>query len=288
MGSTYVSDPRVWKTFYQNMFEGGFKPSKYRGRQTVGRIGGMFSKKPYMIPVNPHLSRKESIDQVVGKHVTPMAAVEERAKEEMKEAIKEKIPHVSEKTIKAQKRQPVIKPKPTLKKKTPQKGLKRKRDTERLLQHLTDQSCILFHFSESRQWELREEPIQLSELGRRNCTLIVNGESMPARPMKIDVGANQNYVTLFVNLFEAAEKWNKDAGLEVTRSQFGKGYAIYAFNLAPSDLGEEYLNLVRQGNVRLEVKFAANTTETLNCLAYAEFPALLEVDQSRDIKYTKV
>lgn len=118
--------------------------------------------------------------------------------------------------------------------------------------------------------------------------LYVNGESMPARPMKIDVGTNQNYVTLFVNLFEAAEKWNKDAGLEVTRSQFGKGYAIYAFNLAPSDLGEEYLNLVRQGNVRLEVKFAADTTETLNCLAYAEFPALLEVDQSRDIKYTKV
>uniref|UniRef100_A0A8W8MMJ6 Uncharacterized protein n=1 Tax=Magallana gigas TaxID=29159 RepID=A0A8W8MMJ6_MAGGI len=73
------------------------------GRQVV-EIGGMFSKKPYMIPVNPHLSQKEPVDQVVGKHVTPMAAVEERAKEEMKEAIKEKIPHVSEKTIKTQKK----------------------------------------------------------------------------------------------------------------------------------------------------------------------------------------
>ena len=76
--------------------------------------------------------------------------------------------------------------------------------------------------------------------------------------------------------------------MEITRSQFAKGYAIYTFSLAPSDLGEEYLNLVRQGNVRLEVKFAASTAETLNCLAYAEFPALQEVDQSRDIKYTKV
>ena len=76
--------------------------------------------------------------------------------------------------------------------------------------------------------------------------------------------------------------------MEITRSQFAKGYAIYAFSLVPSDLGEEYLNLVRQGNVRLEVKFAASTAETLNCLAYAEFPALLEVDLSRDIKYTKV
>ena len=118
--------------------------------------------------------------------------------------------------------------------------------------------------------------------------LYVNGESMPARPMKIDVGTNQNHVTPFVNLFEAAEKWNKDAGLEITRSQFAKGYAIYAFSLAPSDLGEEYLNLVRQGNVRLEVKFAVSTVETLTCLAYAEFPVRLGVDQLRDIKYTKV
>ena len=68
---------------------------------------------------------------------------------------------------------------------------------------------------------------------------------------------------------------------------FDQGYAIYAFNLAPSDLGEEYINLVQQASVRLEVKFAANTTETLNCIAYAEFPALIEVDHSREVRYTR-
>ena len=117
--------------------------------------------------------------------------------------------------------------------------------------------------------------------------LYVNGESIPARPMKMDVGTNKNYVTPFVNLFEVAEKWNKDAGLQIKRDMFDQGYAIYVFSLAPSDLGEEYINLVRQGSVRLEVKFAANTTETLNCLAYAEFPALIEVDQSREVRYTR-
>ena len=117
--------------------------------------------------------------------------------------------------------------------------------------------------------------------------LYVNGESIPARPMKMDVGANKNYVTPFVNLFEAAEKWNKDAGLQITRSRFEQGYAIYAFNLAPSDLGEEYINLVQQGLVRLEVRFSTNTTETLNCIAYAQFPALIEVDLSREVRYTR-
>ncbi|OOZ36250.1 hypothetical protein, partial [Solemya elarraichensis gill symbiont] len=117
--------------------------------------------------------------------------------------------------------------------------------------------------------------------------LYVNGESLPSRPIKMDVGTNKNYVTSFVNLFEVAEKWNKDDGLQITRQSFGNGYALYAFELAPNDLGEQYMNLVRQGNIRLEVKFATNTSETLNCLAYAEFPALLEIDQTRDVKYTR-
>lgn len=36
--------------------------------------------------------------------------------------------------------------------------------------------------------------------------LSVNGECIPARPMKMDVGVNQNFVTPFVSLFEDAEK----------------------------------------------------------------------------------
>ena len=61
----------------------------------------------------------------------------------------------------------------------------------------------------------------------------------------------------------------------------------YAFNLAPSDLREEYINLVQQGSVRLEVRFSTNTTQTLNCiLVYAEYPALIEVDLSREVSYT--
>ena len=118
--------------------------------------------------------------------------------------------------------------------------------------------------------------------------LYVNGESVPTRPMKMDVGKNKNIVTPFVNLFEVAEKWNKDAGLQINRTMFDQGFAVYAFSIDPNNLGEQYINLVRQGSVRLEVKFAANTTETLNCLAYAEFPALIEVDHSREVKYTRV
>lgn len=55
-----------------------------------------------------------------------MAAVEERAKSELKEAIKETIPHVSEKTIKADKQQKRIKPRSAVKT-TTSKRVKRKK-----------------------------------------------------------------------------------------------------------------------------------------------------------------
>jgi hypothetical protein len=35
------------------MMDGQFRPGKYKGGQTDDGIGGMFSKKPYMIPINP-------------------------------------------------------------------------------------------------------------------------------------------------------------------------------------------------------------------------------------------
>ena len=94
VGTTYVSDPRVWKSFYKNMIDGKFNPSYYRGRQSGGGIANMYSKKPYMIPVNPHVTKEPEQKLVVGKEVTSTAAVEDRARSEFNEAIQDGSPHV--------------------------------------------------------------------------------------------------------------------------------------------------------------------------------------------------
>jgi len=92
-GSMYVSDPEVWRRFYRNMLDGKFNPEQYRPRQSGGGIGGMY-KKSYMIPVNPHLDYEQEEKIVVGKQVTPMAAVVERAKSELRDKIEQGLPHV--------------------------------------------------------------------------------------------------------------------------------------------------------------------------------------------------
>ena len=96
---TYISDPTIWEAFYKNMAEKKFNPYKYKPNQ---RGRGWSYKKSYRIPVRPH----SKLDvEPIAQLATPLAAVEERVKEEYKKDVKEGNPHV-----------------------TPGKGIKRKTD----------------------------------------------------------------------------------------------------------------------------------------------------------------
>lgn len=81
-----------------------------------------------------------------------------------------------------------------------------------------------------------------------------------------------------------AKKWNKDAGLTVSRNDFGKGFTLLAFSLNPSDFGEEFLDLVRNGYARLEMRFSQATTDVINCLCFYQSQAILTCNEARDIK----
>ena len=59
----------------------------------------------------------------------------------------------------------------------------------------------------------------------------------------------------------------------------GRGYALYTFDLT-ANLGEEdHFSLVRQGSVRLSLKFSAALTNTVTAVAYAEFENVIEVEE---------
>lgn len=102
----------------------------------------------------------------------------------------------------------------------------------------------------------------------------------------MDFGANRKYATAYHDLFEAFEKIIKDSGLDLSRDDFSKEYTLYAFSLDPTCLDEEYINLVRNGNVRLEMQFGTILPETVTSIAYAKYPALLEIDNCRQVRYT--
>lgn len=114
--------------------------------------------------------------------------------------------------------------------------------------------------------------------------LYVDGVSVPSRPLQLDFDKG-HFVTAFLNLFDCAESKQNRTGLTIERSYFASGYSLFCFTIEPNNLGGKYLNLVKTGHTRLEVRFKSPTSTAISCLMFAEFPALLQVDQFRDVRF---
>ena len=120
----------------------------------------------------------------------------------------------------------------------------------------------------------------LSEIG-----LYLDGQQQHVvRPIQPDYAHGQ-YIRAYNSLFVGTGKIYKDEGLYITREDYGNGYALYAFDLT-ADLGEDdHFSLVRQGSVRLALKFSQALAATITVVAYAEFENVIEVDRDRNVVF---
>ncbi|KAI8499056.1 hypothetical protein Bbelb_235090 [Branchiostoma belcheri] len=62
----------------------------------------------------------------------------------------------------------------------------------------------------------------------------------------------------------ATRKLGQDSGNQIARDAFDKGYAIYCYDLSPDlcGLGGDHFNVIKQGNLRLELHFAKALEQT--------------------------
>ena len=109
-------------------------------------------------------------------------------------------------------------------------------------------------------------PFNFQHFRLSEIAVYLDGQQQHAiRPIEPNFADGQ-YIRAYNTVFAGTGKLGTDRGLFIDREDFGKGYALYAFDLT-ADLGEDnHFSLVRQGNVRLAFKFAdalANTWQTL-------------------------
>ena len=97
--------------------------------------------------------------------------------------------------------------------------------------------------------------------------------------------ADGQYISSYLSLFSGTGKLNKDDGNNIARSDYDKGYALYAFDLSPDLAEDDHFNHCRQGGVRLVLKFATALTVTVSVVAYAEFENVIEIDRNRNVVY---
>ncbi|XP_072181336.1 uncharacterized protein F54H12.2-like [Diadema setosum] len=73
--------------------------------------------------------------------------------------------------------------------------------------------------------------------------------------------------------------------ININREEYCEGYTLFAFDLTPDLSDGCHLNLIKQGNMRLELQFDVAIPNTVNCIVYSEGQGLIQIDKSRNIIY---
>src|SRR6218665_1134437 len=121
-------------------------------------------------------------------------------------------------------------------------------------------------------------------MGLTQLKVYLDGQQHSVKPLEIYFATRQ-YINAYASLFTGTGKWKRDEGNLFSREDFASGYALYAFDPTADQCEGENCNLVRQGNVRVDLKFSAALANTINVIAFAEFDNILEIDRSRNVLF---
>ena len=115
----------------------------------------------------------------------------------------------------------------------------------------------------------------------------VDGEQIPRKPLSLnfDAAGDQNVIAGYQSLFSGIGKLFQDTGNQINRSDYGSGYTLFAFNLTLDHCPGDHFELIKQGNLRLELHFSEALANTVNLIVYAEFQNVIEVDANRNVPY---
>lgn len=116
-------------------------------------------------------------------------------------------------------------------------------------------------------------------------SLYVDGVQVPSKPLQTNFGRDNLYVDAYHTLFSGTGLHFLNEGNGINRSQYKNGNCLLAFDLTP-DLSANcpsHWSLVKHGTLRIEMRFDEALKETINCIVYAEFDNLIEVDAARQV-----
>ena len=132
--------------------------------------------------------------------------------------------------------------------------------------------------------DFKKNPYNFKHFNLNFLALYIDGEQLPWKPLKPKfVGPDSNYLMAYQTLFSGLDNLHQNSGNDISRSDYANGYTLYAFDLTPDLCSGGHFNLIRSGNVRLELAFRDPLINTVNVLVYAEYDSILEIDKSRNI-----
>ena len=129
-----------------------------------------------------------------------------------------------------------------------------------------------------------KNPFNFKHLNLSQLKVYIDGQHQYIKPLDLNFAQNQ-YAAAYMTLYSGTGKLFKDEGNFIERTEYCNGYTLYAFDLTPDFAEEGHFNLVKEGSVRVDIKFDLPLPRTINVIAYAEFENIIEIDRARNILF---
>ena len=127
-----------------------------------------------------------------------------------------------------------------------------------------------------------QNPFHFQNFAIDQLALYREGEPIPFRPFTPNFAQNK-FQREYTSLMQAINIYNRNEDIDLSPSEFKDGYTIFGFNLTPDLTVADHAQPIRDGNIRLEVRFSNALAQTVNVIVMGVFDARLEITKYRNV-----
>ncbi|XP_069059591.1 uncharacterized protein F54H12.2-like [Pleurodeles waltl] len=116
------------------------------------------------------------------------------------------------------------------------------------------------------------------------AALVHEGAVIPAKPFTPSFGTS-NFVREYLGLVSITGKHLRDSGVIVSREGYEAGYTLFAFDLTPYMEDGDHYNLIKNGNLKAEIRFTQALATNVNMVVFSVFNGVIQVNHAQQIMF---
>ena len=130
-----------------------------------------------------------------------------------------------------------------------------------------------------------KNPYNFKHYNVNQIKVYLDGQGQHVKPIEPNFTGAQ-YITAYSSMFAGSGKLFQNEGTGISREDYTGGYTLYGFDLSPDQCESGgHFNLVKEGSVRLDMKFGVALPNTINIIACAEFENIIEIDRNKNVLF---
>ena len=136
--------------------------------------------------------------------------------------------------------------------------------------------------SEAYNGSFTKNPFNFQHFDLTYISLYINGTQHPRTPIQPNF-KDKRFARPFYSLFSDLGLGSKNEGNDLSFDEYDGGNTLYVFDLSPSILDGNQIELVKSGSLRYEMKFGKALPKAVHVLVYAELDSMIEITKGREI-----